>query len=65
MNILEQAKEFYDTTKGDMFKDLSAYAAYGYVFITPQTMLLGKAEGQILTSILMSNGVYLHQMLGM
>ena len=43
MNILERAKEFYDSTKGDMFKDLSAYAAYGYVFITPQTMLLGKA----------------------
>ena len=43
MNILERAKEFYDLTKGDMFKDLSAYAAYGYVFITPQTMLLGKA----------------------
>ena len=43
MNILERAKEFYDSTKGDMFKDLSAYAAYGYVFITPQTLLLGKA----------------------
>ena len=43
MNILEKAKNFYETTKGDMFRDLSAYAAYGYVFITPQTMLLGKA----------------------
>ena len=42
MNILEQAKNFYDSTKGDMFKDLSSYAAYGYVFITPSSLLLTK-----------------------
>jgi len=42
MNILEQTKNFYDKTKGDMFKDLSAYSAHGYVFITPSSLLLTK-----------------------
>ncbi len=42
MNILEQAKNFYDKTKGDMFNDLSTYAAHGYVFITPSSLLLIK-----------------------
>jgi len=43
MNILERAKEFYEQINGDMFKDIASYSAYGYVFITPQTLLLGKA----------------------
>tara|TARA_R100000406_G_C3105344_1_gene123026 strand:- start:773 stop:1111 length:339 start_codon:yes stop_codon:yes gene_type:complete len=43
MNILSRVKLFYDQTGGDMFSDISAYASKGYVFITPQTFLLGKA----------------------
>lgn len=43
MNILEQAKRFYDKSGGNMFADISAYSANGYVFITPTTLLLGKA----------------------
>ena len=43
MNILARVKEFYDQKGGDMFSDVSAYASKGYVFITPQTFLLGKA----------------------
>lgn len=43
MNILEQTKNFYDKTGGDMFEDFSAYAGQGYVFVTPQTLLFGKA----------------------
>ena len=43
MNILSKVKKFYDKTGGDMFADISAYASKGYVFITPQTFLLGKA----------------------
>ena len=34
MNIIEQAKNFYELIGIDMFKDISAYMAYGYVFNT-------------------------------
>lgn len=44
MNILEQAKEFYDQIDGDLFRDISMYGSgFGYVFITPKSLLLGKA----------------------
>ena len=43
MTILEQTKEFYDQLGCSMFTDITAYAARGYVFITPQSLLLGKA----------------------
>lgn len=43
MNIIEQAKNFYELIGTDMFKDISAYMAYGYVFKTPDSLLLGKA----------------------
>lgn len=42
MNILAKAKEFYDEIGLDMFKDISAYSAFGYVFITPKSLLLFK-----------------------
>ncbi len=43
MDKIGRTKEFYDKTKGDMFKDISAYMAYGYVFKTPSLLLMGKA----------------------
>jgi len=42
MTILEQTKEFYDQLGCSMFADISAYAARGYVHITPQLLILGK-----------------------
>ena len=43
MNILQQTKEFYEELGANMFSDISSYSAHGYVFITPTTLLLGKA----------------------
>jgi len=43
MNILEQTKKFYDELGLDMFKDITMYLGYGYVFKTPDSLLLGKA----------------------
>ena len=43
MNILAQAKDLYDGCGIDMNKDIATYAANGYVFITPDNFLLGKA----------------------
>ena len=43
MTILEQTKEFYDKLGANMFADISAYSGRGYVFITPHSLLLGKA----------------------
>ena len=44
MNILERTKELYDQINGDLFKDISLYSSgFGYVFITPNSLLLGKA----------------------
>ena len=43
MNILTQAKEFYEQLGMDMFKDITMYMSYGYVFKTPDSLLMGKA----------------------
>ena len=43
MNILAQAKDLYDKCGIDMNRDIAAYCANGYVFITPDSFLLGKA----------------------
>ena len=43
MNILAQAKNLYDKCGIDMNRDIATYAAHGYVFITPNSFLLGKA----------------------
>ena len=43
MNILARAKLLYDECGLDMNADIAAYAAHGYVFITPNSFLLGKA----------------------
>ena len=43
MSILAQAKELYDKCGIDMNRDIATYAAHGYVFITPDSFLLGKA----------------------
>ena len=43
MSILVKAKELYDQCGIDMNADIAAYAAHGYVFITPDSFLLGKA----------------------
>ena len=43
MNILAQAKDLYDKCGIDMNRDIATYAAHGYVFITPNSFLLGKA----------------------
>ena len=43
MNILLKAQELYDQCGIDMNADIAAYAAHGYVFITPDSFLLGKA----------------------
>jgi hypothetical protein len=43
MNILAQAKDLYDKCGIDMNQDIATYAAHGYVFITPDSFLLGKA----------------------
>ena len=43
MNILAQAKEFYDKLDDSMEEDIARYMANGYVFVTPDSLLLGKA----------------------
>lgn len=43
MSILLKAKELYDKCGIDMNADIAAYASHGYVFITPDSFLLGKA----------------------
>jgi len=43
MNILERAKQFYEDLGMDMFKDITMYMSYGYVFKTPDSLLMGKA----------------------
>lgn len=43
MNILLKAQELYDQCGIDMNRDIAAYCANGYVFITPDSFLLGKA----------------------
>ena len=43
MTILEKTKKLYDQVGANMFADISAYSARGYVFITPHSLLLGKA----------------------
>ncbi len=43
MNILEKAKRFYEQIGIDMFKDITMYMSYGYVFKTPESLLLGKS----------------------
>ena len=43
MNILLKTKELYDEIGLDMYRDITAYSINGYVFITPETFLLGKA----------------------
>jgi hypothetical protein len=43
MNILAQAKDLYEKCGIDMNRDIAAYCANGYVFITPDSFLLGKA----------------------
>ena len=42
VNILERVKALYDECGIDMFKDISAYLAYGYVHKTPQSFILAK-----------------------
>ena len=42
MNILTRVKEFYDECGIDMFKDISAYMAHGYVHKTPESFILAK-----------------------
>jgi len=43
MNILAQAKDLYDKCGHEDFtKDLSVYISLGYVFITPDTLLVMK-----------------------
>ena len=43
MNILLKAKNLYDQCEIDMHQDIAAYCGNGYVFITPESFLLGKA----------------------
>ena len=43
MSILPQAKKLYEICDLDMCQDIAVYAGNGYVFITPDTFLLGKA----------------------
>ena len=43
MNILVKAKDLYDECGLDLYRDIAAYAAHGYVFITPSSFLLGKS----------------------
>lgn len=43
MNILIRAKKLYDQCGIEMNADIAAYMAHGYVFITPNSFLLGKA----------------------
>ena len=42
INILERVKDLYDECGVDMFKDISAYLAYGYIHKTPQSFILAK-----------------------
>ena len=42
MNILERVKDLYDECGVDMFKDISAYLAYGYIHKTPKSFILAK-----------------------
>ena len=65
MNILERTKDFYDKAGGNMFADISAYSANGYVFITPTTLLLGKAVRTDLDTHPTINGIHLVRMHGM
>ena len=44
MSIFEQALEFYDEIDGDLMGDIAAYSTLGgYVFITPNSLMFGKA----------------------
>ena len=42
MNILLKTKKLYDEIGIDMYRDISAYSINGYVFITPETFMVGK-----------------------
>jgi hypothetical protein len=43
MNILLKALDLYEKIGTDLFKDISVYMDKGYVFKTPESLLLGKA----------------------
>jgi hypothetical protein len=43
MNILAKAKALYDICGLDMCQDIAVYAGNGYVHITPDMFVLGKA----------------------
>ena len=43
MNVLEQSLKLYEKIGTDLFKDIAVYLANGYVFKTPNSLLLGKA----------------------
>ena len=43
MNIIEQAKNFYELIGIDMFKDISASMRHGYVLKSHDSLLLANA----------------------
>ena len=43
MSILLKALDLYEKIGTDLFKDISVYMDKGYVFKTPESLLLGKA----------------------
>lgn len=42
MNILAETIDFYKKIDKDLYKDLSAYLAYGYIHKTPESLILAK-----------------------
>lgn len=42
MNILLKTKKFYDEIGLDMYRDISAYMASGYVYASPEMLIMGK-----------------------
>ena len=44
MRPMEEALEFYEDVGGDLMADIAAYSTLGgYVFITPHSLMFGKA----------------------
>ena len=43
VNVLKDALKLYEKIGTDLFKDVAMYMAHGYVFKTPESLLLGKA----------------------
>jgi hypothetical protein len=44
MRPMEEALEFYEDIGGDLMADIAAYSCHGgYVFITPHSLMFGKA----------------------